>query len=99
MQTPNYTPEQVTALKNASPVAIGQARIFAQDMGKSTKSIIAKCVSLGIYAAQPRKVSGGAKIRKADLVAAITRSTGADSLDGLEKAPAKALSNLLASLA
>ena len=99
MQTPHYTPELVTALKNAAPISIGQARKIAQDMGKSTKSIVAKCVSLGIYAAQPRKVSGTAKIRKADLVAAIARSTGADSLDGLEKAPATALSNLLASLA
>mgnify|MGYP006249315347 FL=1 len=50
---------------------------------------------MGVYTAQARPVKGAAKPRKADIVAAIAKATQADSLDGLEKAPAVALNNLL----
>ena len=95
MSIPNYTEAQVKALRGSGNIDLQAAKRFAQDWGKSPKSIIAKAVSLGVYTAQARPVKGAAKPRKADLVAAIAKATQADSLDGLEKAPAKALSNLL----
>ena len=54
---------------------------------------------MGVYTAQARPVKGAAKPRKADIVAAIAKATQADSLDGLEKAPAVALNNLLKAIA
>ena len=95
MSQPNYTEAQVKALKGSGEIDLQAAKQFAQDWGKSPKSIIAKAVSMGVYTAQARPLKGAAKPRKADIVAAIAKATQADSLDGLEKAPAVALSNLL----
>ena len=95
MSIPNYTEAQVKALRGSGKIALQAAKQFAQDWGKSPKSIIAKAVSMGVYTAQARPLKGAAKPRKADIVAAIAKATQADSLDGLEKAPAVALSNLL----
>ena len=95
MTTPNYTEAQVKALREAKPVTLAVAKQFAADWNKSVKAIVAKSVSMGVYTAQARPVKGAAKPRKADIVAAIAKATQADSLDGLEKAPAVALNNLL----
>ena len=95
MTTPNYTETQVKALKGSGKIDLQAAKRFAEDWGKSPKSIIAKAVSLGVYAAMPRAAKVGKRPTKADLVAAILKATQADSLDGLEKAPAIALNNLL----
>ena len=99
MSIPNYTEAQVKALRGSGKIDLQAAKQFAQDWGKSPKSIIAKAVSMGVYTAQARPLKGAAKPRKADIVAAIAKATQADSLDGLEKAPAVALNNLLAALA
>ena len=95
MSIPNYTEAQVKALRGSGKIDLQAAKQFAQDWGKSPKSIIAKAVSMGVYTAQARPLKGAAKPRKADIVAAIAKATQADSLDGLEKAPAIALNNLL----
>ena len=95
MSIPNYTEAQVKALREAQPVTLAVAKQFAADWNKSVKSIVAKSVSLGIYAAAERAERKGAKPTKADLVAAIAKATDSDSLAGLEKAPAVALNNLL----
>ena len=95
MSIPNYTEAQVKALRGSGKIDLQAAKQFAQDWGKSPKSIIAKAVSMGVYTAQARPLKGAAKPRKADIVAAIAKATQADGLDGLEKAPAVALSNLL----
>ena len=95
MSIPNYTEAQVKALRGSGKIDLQAAKQFAQDWGKSPKSIIANAVSMGVYTAQARPLKGAAKPRKADIVAAIAKATQADSLDGLEKAPAVALSNLL----
>ena len=95
MSLPNYTEAQVKALREAQPVTLVVAKQFATDWNKSVKSIVAKSVSLGIYAAAERAERKGAKPTKADLVKAIAKATDAESLAGLEKAPAIALSNLL----
>ena len=99
MTTPTYTEARVKALREAKPVTLAVAKQFAADWNKSVKSIVAKSVSMGVYAAAERAERKGAKPTKADLVAAIAKATQADSLAGLEKAPAIALSNLLAAIA
>ena len=99
MSIPNYTEAQVKALRDASPVTLAVAKQFAADWNKSVKSIVAKSVSMGAYKAAERAERKGAKLTKADLVAAIAKATDAESLAGLEKAPAVALSNLLAAIA
>ena len=98
MSIPNYTEAQVKALREAQPVTLAVAKQFAIDWNKSVKSIVAKSVSMGAYKAAERAERKGAKLTKADLVAAIAKATDAESLAGLEKAPAVALSNLLAAI-
>ena len=68
MSIPNYTEMQVKALREQD-VTLARAKQFAKTWNKSTKSVIAKAVSLGVYKAE--------------------------KLDGLEKAPMLALTNLL----
>ena len=98
MSIPNYTEAQVKALREAQPVTLAVAKKFAIDWNKSVKSIVAKSVSMGVYVAAERAERKGAKPTKADLVKAIAKATDSASLAGLEKAPAVALSNLLAAI-
>ena len=77
--TPNYT-EAMTAdmtdRYNADPT-LDTARAIAKDFGKSTKSVVAKLVSLGIYKkAEKASKTGKPVIQKAQLVARITKATG-----------------------
>lgn len=96
----NYTPEMVAKIEAAAPLNLSVAKDLAADFGLSHRSVISKAKSLGVEyvkAAPAAKRPTGAS--KSDLVAAIQKATNADDLDGLEKATARALSNLLASLA
>ena len=90
-----YTEAQVKALKGSGKIDLQTAKKFATDWKKSPKSVIAKAVSLGIYQAEVRAKRATAKPRKADIVASIAKATQAEKLDGLEKAPMSALTNLL----
>ena len=94
MTTPNYTEAQVLALCSQD-VTLATAKQFAKTWNKSTKSVIAKAVSLGVYKAEIKAPRTTAKPRKADIVAAIAKATQAEKVDGLEKAPMLALTNLL----
>ena len=99
MSIPNYTETQVKALKGSGKIDLQAAKKFATDWKKSYKSVIAKAVSLGVYKAEVRAKRATAKPRKADIVAAIAKATQAEKLDGLEKAPMSALTNLLKAIA
>ena len=90
-----YTEAQVKALKGSGKIDLQAAKKFATDWKKTPKSVIAKAVSLGIYQAEVRAKRATAKPRKADIVASIAKATQAEKLDGLEKAPMSALTNLL----
>ena len=90
-----YTEAQVKALKGSGKIGLQTAKKFATDWKKTPKSVIAKAVSLGIYQAEVRAKRATAKPRKADIVASIAKATQAEKLDGLEKAPMSALTNLL----
>ena len=94
-----YTEAQVKALKGSGKIDLQTAKKFATDWKKTPKSVIAKAVSLGIYQAEVRAKRATAKPRKADIVTAIAKATQAEKLDGLEKAPMSALTNLLKAIA
>jgi|TARA_R100000482_G_scaffold36433_1_gene12337 hypothetical protein len=100
-----YTDTQVAALhKAAEQFGTLNSEIagkLADDLGQSKRSVIAKIGSLGLpYAAAKRPVKGTRATSKAEYVAAIAKALDADArdLDGLEKATARALSGLLASI-
>ena len=100
-----YTDKQVAALQNAAQefgtLNAEIAGKLADQLGQSKRSVIAKIGSLGLpYQAAARPVKGTRATSKADYVAAIAKALDADAsdLEGLEKATARALSSLLASI-
>ena len=96
----NYTPEMVAILKANAPIDYAKAQELATQLERGARSIIAKCKREGIeYISKPAPAKKKAAPSKADMVAAIMAATGADNLDGLEKATGSALNNLLSSLA
>lgn len=100
-----YTEAQVAALHKAAEQhgtlngdIAGQ---LAAELGQSKRSVVAKIGSLGLpYQAAKRPVKGTRATSKAEYVAAIAKALDADArdLDGLEKATARGLSGLLASI-
>jgi hypothetical protein len=98
--TVNYTPEMIAVLTAAAPINYEKAQALAVQLDRGVRSIIAKCKREGIeYISKPAPAKKKAAITKTDMVAAIMAATGADNLDGLEKATGQALNNLLSSLA
>jgi|TARA_B110000967_G_C18475976_1_gene359762 methionine synthase II (cobalamin-independent) len=96
----NYTPEMVAILKANAPIDYAKAQELATQLERGARSIIAKCKREGIeYISKPAPAKKKAAPTKTDMVAAIMAATGADNLDGLEKATGSALNNLLSSLA
>ena len=83
MAAVNYTTDQVEQMvemyTNGDPVVV-----IADEVGKSTRSVIAKLSREGVYVAKPRKVATGA-VRKADIVRNIATHVGSD-LESLTKA-------------
>jgi len=98
-----YTQDMIDTMATQAPLnAEKAAAIAAMPDFKlvNVRSIIAKAKSLGIeYIAKPAPAKKKAAPSKADMVAAICSATGADNLDGLEKATGAALNKLLSSLA
>ena len=78
-KTVNYTDEMVadmTERYEADPT-LDNVKAIAADFGKSTKSIVAKLVSLGIYQKAERKTKNGQPIiQKAALVKQIEAHYG-----------------------
>ena len=99
-----YTEAQEARLTNMGTITFADAEALAGEFGVSTKSVIAKIHSLNAQAdagityvpkARPAKRPKG--VTKAELVDRIADATGAfrEDIDGLTKAPARALSALL----
>jgi hypothetical protein len=87
----NYTADQVAILVENAPFCLEKAKIVGLELGKSPRSIIAKCLSEGIeYNSKPAPAKREAVETKAEIVAEIETATGL-TLGGLEKATAKAL--------
>ena len=98
-----YTQDMIDAMAAQAPLnAEKAAALTALPDFKlvNVRSIIAKAKREGIeYIAKPAPAKKKAAPSKADMVAAICSATGADNLDGLEKATGAALNKLLSSLA
>jgi len=98
-----YTQDMIDAMAAQAPLnAEKAAALTALPEFKlvNVRSIIAKAKREGIeYIAKPAPAKKKAAPSKADMVAAICSATGADNLDGLEKATGAALNKLLSALA
>lgn len=95
----NYTVKQEAALTEAAPVTYAQAVEFGKEFGKSTRSVIAKVLSLDLdYVAKPVEPKRPRGATKAELVAEIAAAVGLDKaeLAGLDKATGVSLAKLLA---
>ena len=95
----NYTDEQtkyiVTGYKQ-NP-SMGTVESLANELGKSTKSIIGKLSREGVYErAVYKNKSGDLPVTKAEIVSCIAENLGLEieNLNGLEKAPKATLKAL-----
>ncbi len=108
-KAPNYTSEQEAVILGAVPLDKVKAAEIGLEIGKETRSVIAKVKRMEaeaqkedpeavFYIAQPayQSKTGETPIRKADLVDAVAAFTGLDRarLSGLDKAPKSALKAL-----
>ena len=95
----NYTPTMIAEMQSAGSFTYESASAFADAHSLSVRSVISKVKHLGIdYTPKPKTVStAGPRVAKADIVEAIALAldTDADSIAGLSKADARALSALL----
>jgi hypothetical protein len=94
----NYTAEQTTQLVDAYKAGTAVEQI-AQDLGKSTRSIVAKLSREGVY--QPKtKSKGETRVKKAELVDRLAAAcdVAPEVFESLEKANYEVLELLLAKL-
>ena len=81
MATANYTEaqtEKMVAQYSANPNR-ETVEALAKELGKNTRSVIAKLSREGVYKAQPRQTKSGEPIvRKAELVAQIQETLGVE---------------------
>ena len=89
MQTAKYTPEQTTTALEAYAQGVSAEQI-AQQLQKSTRSVVAKLVKEGVY---EKPVAAPARVRKLDLVHELSALLDLDpqQLESLEKAQHSAL--------
>ena len=100
MTDTNYTDKMVELMTKAydADPTLENARTIADDLGKSTKSVVAKLVSLGIYQKAERKTkTGGKPIQKRTLVKAIETHYGFE-MPSLVKAKKIDLQNMVDNL-
>ncbi len=99
MSNPNYTPEMVEIIRNwPQPLNQAAAIEISTQIGRNSRSVIAKIKSLGLPYQIKRPVrKGSGSSTKQDYINAIAKGLDmdADDLIGLEKATASALANLL----
>tara|TARA_R110001583_G_scaffold17484_1_gene70683 strand:- start:1969 stop:2382 length:414 start_codon:yes stop_codon:yes gene_type:complete len=92
----NYTSEMVSEMAAQTPLNLEKAQALSIQLNRSVRSIIAKAKREGIdyISVKPtaKRVKGQTK---AEMVEAIAEKVNADSLEGLEKAPAITLGRLL----
>ena len=79
MATANYTQQQTEQMVSKYSVNPTRATVdaLAKELGKNTRSVIAKLSREGVYVAQPRATKSGEPIvRKAELVAQLEAHFG-----------------------
>jgi hypothetical protein len=103
-KTPNYTTEQVARIVSAYTVAPSEATVktLAEELGKSTRSIVAKLARQGVYKAKEYKTKTGETVVKkdetADAIGAVLNLKEND-IESLTKANKSALKAIWAALA
>lgn len=101
-KTPNYTDDQIVELRNTYPESPTAETVeaLASKMGKTTKSIVAKLVQLGIYCKPEAKKTSKAAMGKADMAAAIAKRANLshEEAKDLTKLGKQTLVNLLAAV-
>jgi hypothetical protein len=92
-KAPNYTEANEARLREVYvPTAtqderVAQVASLASELGKSTRSIIAKLTTMQLYVPKEYRTKTGAKsVRKETIVTAIAIAVGVADLPGLEKA-------------
>ena len=96
----NYTDEQVSMMVKkyqANPTR-DTVEYLAEELGKNTRSVIAKLSREGVYVTQPRVTKRGEPIvKKSELVAEVSTILGVDQeqIATLEKATKADLQNLI----
>jgi hypothetical protein len=103
-KTVNYTPEQTVELVSAYTANPSQETVvmFAEKLGKSVRSIVAKLSREGVYKAKEYTTKKGEKpVKKdsmADAIGAVLKLTEAET-DSLAKANKTALAKIFEALA
>ena len=92
----NYTTKMVARLNESSPITRSVADDLAAEFGLPVRSVISKAVLLGLYQ-KPVAVSSS-RTTKVEMVQAIEKALGSDSLNGLENASMASLLMLLSSI-
>jgi tmRNA-binding protein len=94
----NYTSEMVSEIAAMTPINLEKAKELSVLLNRSVRSIIAKTKREGIDYISVKPAAKRVKGKtKAELVAAISKKIQ-KPMEGLEKAPALVLGELLASL-
>lgn len=99
----NFTAEDVATLKGEYTATPTKATVekLAADLGRSTRSIVAKLVNLGVYKKAEKPEAGKTDgVKKADLVGEIAKELGENPelFDSLEAATKPTLTKILAAL-
>ena len=101
-KTANFSPENVEKLRTEYSANPSKATVeaLATSLGRSTRSIVAKLVNLGIYKKAEKSTAKGDGTKKADLVEAIAAELGepAELFGSLEAATKPALEKILVAL-
>jgi hypothetical protein len=94
----NYTPEQTEQLVQGYKEGL-TVETLALQLGKSTRSVVAKLSREGVYKAKG-KTANTARVKKADLVDQLANRCGvpAEIFESLEKANHDVLETLVAKL-
>ena len=92
----NYTDEQASKMQADYQAGVSVEAI-AQELGKTTRSVIAKLSRLGVYKAKEYKTKTGEKVEKkdqtADAIGAVLKMTEAE-IESLTKANKTALAKI-----
>lgn len=101
-KTVNYTEAQEARLREAYTASATRETVeaLAKEMGKTSRSIVAKLVRMELYKSETKAAAGKREALKAEMVAEIASLTGQseETLESLEKATATALKAVLKAL-
>jgi hypothetical protein len=97
-KVPNYTEAQEATIREAAatgPLNAAAAAALAETLGKTSRSVIAKIIRMGLpYATKEPTGKDGSPVEKKEAIVAEIASVVGLNLAGLEKAPKSVLQRL-----